>query len=395
MRVADMYFIFALLIAAIAFTQGAAAHGAMSPFASHDIPTGKTILSYERLDQRSLSVSIIKKNLAKRITLEAPEIIVDRLVSRVLDGLEADSAAVASPDDLPDFDAEAAHDLFTLLVQPVLGELSGVERLTIAADGRLAALPFDALLSALPSEDDMSARAYTAYPWLRKDFVISRFTRTARSTEGSDRRARATGGLLGFGNPTMPDYAAFGAPALPDANLELAQLRMSLHGRPGKIAVGARASEAGFKRALMSADHLAVLALATHGVPIAGQKSDAILMLSEGDGDDGLLTAEEVQALRFRADLVILSACDSGAETLVRAFIEAGGDQVLALRWPVLSNVARQISTNVVGMTQSDLDLPFDVALWQAVEKLIDSGTSPHYAHPMIWAPFVLTTATA
>ena len=173
-----------------------------------------------------------------------------------------------------------------------------------------------------------------------------------------------------------------------------ALLRMSLHGRPGRIAVGADASEAHFKTALETTDRLAVLALATHGIKVRGEQDDAALILSEGAGEDGFLTTDDVRAMRFRADLVILSACDSAALPLVKAFIEAGGQRVLALRWPVLSDVARQISANLVAMTQHDTDLPHDVALQLAVNQLIEGGTSSHYNHPMIWAPFVLTAAT-
>jgi CHAT domain-containing protein len=276
-----------------------------------------------------------------------------------------------------------------------MAELHGVERLAINADGALAALPFDVLLRTPPSATEREAKAYTRYAWLRKTFVISRLSRTARPAGTRQPASRETGGLLGFGNPELAEHVTMMAPALPEANLELALLRMNLHGRPGTIAVGAKASEARFKRALAAADPLAVLALATHGTKVSDQTGDAVLMLSHGNGEDGLLTAEEVRALRFRADLVILSACDSGAETLVDAFIEAGGDQVLALRWPVLSDVARQVSSTVVAMTQNDADLPHDLALWQALDQLISGGASPHLGHPVIWAPFVLTTATA
>ena len=136
-----------------------------------------------------------------------------------------------------------------------------------------------------------------------------------------------------------------------------------------------------------------MLAIATHGARVGGRADDAVLMLADGDGEDGILTAEEVRAFRFRADLVILSACDSGAERLVDAFIEAGGDHVLALRWPALSDVARRISTEVVAMIQGDAGLDHDRALWQAVDRLIRDGASSHLGHPMIWAPFVLTAA--
>ncbi len=376
-----------------ALTQTVAAGAIEGQAHLRDLPANKAILTYERTDQARLTVTVTRKRGVEQMPLIAAEVDVRHLVNRLLDSLSADRVAITSPDDLPEFDAESAHRLFMLLVHPFMDELGGIDRLAIATDGVLADLPFDTLLTALPGDDIRTAGTYSAFPWLRKRFAISRFTVMMRQVSGEVSTSRAEGGLLGFGNPVIGLSEGLQFQPLPEANLELALLRMSLHNRPGRIVIGSRASEAGFKRALASSDDLAVLAIATHGFGAEEAEDDAFLMLTHGDGEDGILTATEVRTLRFRADLVILSACNSGAEALVDAFIEAGGEHILALRWPVLSDVARQISTSVVDMTQRDMSLPHDLALWQAVDQLIDSGTSPHHGHPMVWAPFVLTTA--
>lgn len=378
-----------------AFTHSVAAQEVAGQSLLRNLPADKAILTYDRVDQASLTVTLTKTMGVKQLSLIAPENDIDRLASRLLDSLNPDRVTVASPDDLPAFDARSAHHLFMLLVHPLMDELGGIDRLAITAEGALADLPFDTLLTALPVTELRDAGRYAAFPWLRKRFVISRLARATRPVSSAFNTSRTEGGLLGFGNPTIGQNVGLAVPALPDANLELALLRMSLHGRSGEIAVGAKASEARFKQALTSSEDLAVLAVATHGFRANGAEDDAVLMLSHGDGEDGILTAAEVRALRFRADLVILSACNSGARTLVEAFIEAGGEQVLAMRWPVLSDVARQISTSIVDLTQRDADLPHDLALWRSVDQLINGGTSPHHGHPMVWAPFVLTAAVA
>jgi CHAT domain-containing protein len=383
--------IFTLLVV----TEDAISREAETLGTMHSMPLGKAALIFERLGQEKLSVIMIRHDKLKRLDLDAPEATVESLADRLLNSLTPSLTAVTSPTDLPAFDAEAAHGLFLLLLQPLEAELNGINRLAIKADGTLALLPFGALLTALPTTQQRDRGDYASYPWLRQSFAISRLRKTTRPMEASNAISRAAGGLLGFGNPVTAEDVTHPSPPLPEANLELALLRMSLHGRPSTIAVGANASEARFKQALASSAPLAVLALATHGARLSGEQDGAVLMLTEGDGEDGLLTADDVRALRFRADLVILSACDSGAETLVDAFIEAGGDQVLALRWPVLSEVARRISTTLVAMTQTDTALDHDIALWRAVNRLIDGGNSSHFGHPMIWAPFVLTTATS
>lgn len=391
--IACMRLFLSLILLILSINESAVSRDIENPSTPRFTPFSKATLAFERVDQHSISVTITRPDRTLQIDLAASETVIDKLKGRLLDSLQPKVTMLDLPVDVPRFDVEAAHNLFKILVQPLMQGLHGIDRLAISADGTLSTLPFDVLLTSLPSLERAKAEAYQTYPWLRKVFAISRLAKTTRPRLPAHTATRSNGGLLGFGNPVIADDVPLPVAALPDANLELALLRMSLHGRPGTIAVGAHASEARLKKALTTTDPLAVLALATHGTRVSGGKDDAVLMLSEGDGEDGYLTAEEVRTLRFRADLVILSACDSGAETLVNAFIEAGGEQVLALRWPVLSDVARQVSSAIVAMTQNNVALPHDVALWRTLDQMM-SGASPQLGHPMFWAPFVLTSAT-
>ena len=65
---------------------------------------------------------------------------------------------------------------------------------------------------------------------------------------------------------------------------------------------------------------------------------------------DGLLTAGEILPLRLRAELVVLSACDTGLNKLThgdelfgltRAFLAAGVRSLLVTLWPVPDIAAR------------------------------------------------------
>ena len=66
------------------------------------------------------------------------------------------------------------------------------------------------------------------------------------------------------------------------------------------------------------------------------------MVLTRGSGEDGLLQAREIRALPLRADLVILSACDTGKgkplgeegiASLEHAFLLAGAKAVIASLW--------------------------------------------------------------
>ena len=68
-----------------------------------------------------------------------------------------------------------------------------------------------------------------------------------------------------------------------------------------------------------------------------------MLARSDHADDDGLLQVREIDNLAFRADLVTLSACDTGVgrlqgeegvTNLVQAFLFAGAKAVVASLWP-------------------------------------------------------------
>jgi CHAT domain-containing protein len=88
-----------------------------------------------------------------------------------------------------------------------------------------------------------------------------------------------------------------------------------------------------------------VVHIGTHTTSPAGEDGRPRLALSlRADGSPGLLTAEDIAALRMDAELVVLSACHSaGAEAekgagvlgLTRAWLTAGARQVVSTLWPV------------------------------------------------------------
>ena len=80
-------------------------------------------------------------------------------------------------------------------------------------------------------------------------------------------------------------------------------------------------------------------------------------MGNEGQ-DDGFLTLSEVLGLKLKADLVVLSACQTGrgkvmegegVANFARAFQHAGAKSVLVSLWPVASEEAVEFMTKFYG----------------------------------------------
>src|SRR4029077_10791194 len=105
-----------------------------------------------------------------------------------------------------------------------------------------------------------------------------------------------------------------------------------------------------------------VLAFATHGlVPgeLDGLTQPALALSAPsvaGVDGDGLLTMEEILALKLDADWVVLSACNTGAGSgegaeaasgLGRAFFYAGTRALLVTNWSVHSQSARELVTDL------------------------------------------------
>jgi CHAT domain-containing protein len=87
-----------------------------------------------------------------------------------------------------------------------------------------------------------------------------------------------------------------------------------------------------------------IIHIAAHGIASAKFPDRAALVLGNDpkSGEDGLLQVREIRDLNLAADLVTLSACDTGVgalegeegiANLVRAFLFAGAKSVVASLW--------------------------------------------------------------
>jgi len=227
--------------------------------------------------------------------------------------------------------------------------------------------------------------------------------------------------LLAVGNPSFerPGPAADGGPGakrgpspsaewrhlladgrspvpLPGTEKEVTEVAR-LYG--GSALTGAAATEARVRQAVESAD---VVHLATHGYlhPTRAMSSGVLLAAPggpAGDGthDDGALQAWEIYSqLRLRAELVVLSGCETGRGQsvrgegligLTRALQYAGARSVVASQWKVDDESTRALMTAMHRNLRRGLAK--DEALRQAMVALRRDRRT---AHPYDWAPFRL-----
>ncbi|HWS89553.1 MAG TPA: CHAT domain-containing tetratricopeptide repeat protein [Pyrinomonadaceae bacterium] len=288
----------------------------------------------------------------------------------------------------------SASKLYELLLKPAEAQLRGKTSLVIAPDGALWDLPFQSLLNG--SNRFLLEEAAVAYaPSLT---VLREMSRRRRQQDSGE--APAT--LLALGNPLQGKGAGGGAAlrgggleALPEAEQEVKALGRLYGAARSRVYTGAEAREDRFKS---EAGRARVLHFAAHGlVNNASPMYSHLALAAGGAGEDGLLEAWELTRLDLKADLAVLSACETargraaageGVIGLSWAMFIAGVPSIVVSQWKVESAGTRELMVNFHrGLISPTPKLTKSEALRQAALKLLKN---PETNHPFYWAGFVL-----
>jgi len=119
------------------------------------------------------------------------------------------------------------------------------------------------------------------------------------------------------------------------------------------------------------------------------------------DKDDGFLDMEEILQLNLDADLVVLSACNTGGPDrkggenltgLARAFFFAGARSLLVSHWPAADEATVELMTGIFQQMQQNSDVGLAASLQHLQHKFLTSPkeTGQNYTHPFFWANFTL-----
>lgn len=334
---------------------------------------------------------------------------------------------------------EHSRQLYRELIEPAAKLLHDKQNLIIVPAGILHYLPFEVLLTA-GEERELAAAGSTRLPYLLRDYAISYVPSASvlaglrNRTEARPARAKT---LLAFADPVYVSGARAEAGPVPsrlrgafgderiwrlgplaESRREVEQISALYPKDQVALLLGERASEENVKTAERLSQYR-FIHFATHGLLNEARPSYSGLILSLADGDknslsaaskparsdppsegipqseDGLLQVYEIFNLRLNADLVTLSACETGlgkevkGEGLVglaHAFFYAGTPSVLVSLWKVQDRSTADVMVNFykeLGRAQNKAE-----ALRRAKLKLIEQN---RHAHPYYWAPFVLT----
>ncbi|HYU08640.1 MAG TPA: CHAT domain-containing protein, partial [Gemmatimonadales bacterium] len=265
--------------------------------------------------------------------------------------------------------------LHAALIAPVeeTGLLAGKTRLILVPHAELQYLPFAALMD-------------TAGRFLVQRYELAMTPSASVWIALGDRPAGPPGaGVLAF----APRPAT-----LPGSSQEVATIRR-LAGTDAQVLTGSAATESAFRR--LASTHR-VLHLATYGVLNKQNPLFSFVQLARDGAEDGRLEVHEVFGLNLAAELVVLSACQTGLGSgaladvpagddwvgLTRAFLHAGARRVMATLWPVDDWATAALMERFYGA--GDVAADPGRALAEAQRALI---AAPATANPFYWAGFV------
>lgn len=302
---------------------------------------------------------------------------------------------VASADD-PAVAKTQSQRLYQLLIQPIADALpkDPNARVTFIPQRSLFLVPFAAL-------QDASGR-----------YLIEQHTvLTAPSIQVLDltHQQRGTSGLRGAtrggGQAAIPAPAlVVGNPTMPKLPAPMGQLTEQLASLPGAeqeaIAIapllgtqaitGNKATKVAIVRRMPQER---IIHLATHGLldDFKGLGIPGAIALAPSGSDNGLLTADEILDLKLNANLVVLSACDTGRGRvtgdgvvgLSRSFIVAGVPSLIVSLWSVPDAPTASLMTAFYQNLKRHPDKA--QALRQAMLM-----TLKQYPNPRDWAAFTL-----
>ncbi|MBI1291901.1 CHAT domain-containing protein [bacterium] len=260
------------------------------------------------------------------------------------------------------------------LLLPSLPQLTGAKRVCIVPHRELHLVPF----AALPVGADGYLIDRLAIFYMPSASVL-RYTIERR--EGRERSDK----VLGIGNPDRKS-AAFD---LPFAQKEAERLRFDFP--DVTIRTGEEATESWLVENLQN---FGVIHIASHGEYDPNAPLFSALLLAPDGQNDGSLSAQEIFSLQMRADLVALSACQTGLGRITsgddivglnRAFVYAGTRQLLSTLWRV-----DDISTALLFKHFYRQSRTHDRAEALRQAQLIVRNR-PEFRHPARWAGIALS----
>ncbi|MER3492866.1 MAG: Fis family transcriptional regulator [Mastigocladus sp. ERB_26_2] len=344
-----------------------------------------TLVEYSVIGNDAIYIWVVQptgKIAFRQVDLKAQKISLPELVKTSRESLGVKGRGiieVAVVDNSSQQQKQKLQQLYQLLITPIASLLptNPNQRVIFIPHESLFLVPFAAL-------QDTNGKYLIEKHTILTAPAIQVLDLTTKPKQQS--RGKQVKEVLVMGNPTMPKLEPPLQP-LPGSEKEaqaIAQLENTT------AIIGAQATETLLKQKLPNAK---IVHLATHGLLESPQDKTipTAIALAPSPKDDGLLTPAEIVDLPIKAEMVVLSACDTGRGKITgdgviglsRSLMTAGASSVVVSLWAVPDAPTSGLMTEFYHNLQQNPDKA--VALRNAILT-----TMKRHPNPVNWAAFTL-----
>jgi CHAT domain-containing protein/uncharacterized protein HemY len=283
-----------------------------------------------------------------------------------------------------------ARDLYQMLIPKRIPRK--VNDLVIIPTGRMGIIPFETLLT----KEVKGNPDFTALPYLLKKYSVRyEFSAGLVLQKKRDGTASQISSVMLCAPVTFPEKNNLND--LPGTETEINTIYNLFKERniTSQVYLKGEASETVIKSG--SLKNYSLIHFATHGVVDENSPElSRIYLQNDSEAEDGNLFVGEIYNLEFNAQLVALSACQTGLGKiskgegvigLSRALVYAGAKSLIVSFWSVADESTATLMTDFYKQLLENPSSNYSRDLRQAKLDLLQQGD---YAAPYYWAPFIL-----
>ncbi|MEM8528529.1 MAG: CHAT domain-containing tetratricopeptide repeat protein, partial [Bacteroidota bacterium] len=313
--------------------------------------------------------------------------------------LQAFRALISSPESTPNSFAQYTNQAFSVYdayLKDALEKLpNNIQKLLFIPDGALNYIPFQALIEHPIATPKIEQARFDTLSYLTKKYAISYAYSSNLLLSMNQQKPKKTLKFGGF----APIFSGEKVVALrntmlnelPYSRTEVQQINKLMQGEPF---FKQNASLENFKQ---QAGEFNILHLSTHAALDDQNPDQSRIHLY-----DDYITVNEIYNLPIRADLTVLSACETGVGkfkrgegllSLARAFMYAGCPSLVTSLWQVNDQKTASLMINFYGELANGRTKA--KALQIAQINYLNNISTAQAAHPFYWAAFVQTGNSA
>lgn len=316
--------------------------------------------------------------------------------------------------------------LHSFLIAPIQSKIQSKSKLLISPDGLLNFIPFESLtnsagnylvqtheVSYIQSGEVYRSLLNRNYPASRKGMLafggalyeeMNVLSDPIRGAQRLNEVKLNVDQKLNSGASLRNEYAAIGFGKMNYLPGTLAEVNGLSTIVPNSTVYRGEEFEESFIKQLSSSGKMSeykVVHFATHGfsIPMVPELSGiaTCIFANEKNGEDGYLNVGELSRLNLKADLAVLSACETGLGKiyggegvfgLTQALLIAGANEAAVSLWPVSDQGTMYFMRGMYELVVKQ-GVTYSEAMTEMKKQFIAGRFGEQYKHPNYWAPFI------